>query len=144
MSGIAEVLVNLGYNISGSDIQRSETTKRLQKLGAHVVIGHAAENIGNADVVVTSTAVKTNNPEVMEAHRRSIPVIPRAEMLAELLKMKFSVAISGSHANYDDLNDFYDPGTRWPGSDNGYRRKTGRHRQQCPIRRWRGYCGGSG
>jgi len=97
MSGIAEVLVNLGYNISGSDIQRSETTKRLQKLGAHVVIGHAAENIGNADVVVTSTAVKTNNPEVMEAHRRSIPVIPRAEMLAELLKMKFSVAISGSH-----------------------------------------------
>lgn len=97
MSGIAEVLVNLGYHISGSDVQNSETTARLQKLGAQVVIGHAAENIGNADVVVTSTAVKANNPEVIEAHRKNIPVIPRAEMLAELLKMKFSVAVSGSH-----------------------------------------------
>ena len=97
MSGIAEVLVNLGYHIGGSDVQNSETTARLQKLGAQVVIGHAAENIGNADVVVTSTAVKANNPEVIEAHRKNIPVIPRAEMLAELLKMKFSVAVSGSH-----------------------------------------------
>lgn len=97
MSGIAEVLVNLGYNVSGSDVQPSETTARLQKIGAKIVIGHAAENIGNADVVVTSTAVRENNPEVAEAHRRSIPVIPRAEMLAELLKMKFSVAVSGSH-----------------------------------------------
>jgi len=97
MSGIAEVLVNLGYHISGSDVQNSETTARLQKLGAQVVIGHTAENIGNADVVVTSTAVKANNPEVIEAHRKNIPVIPRAEMLAELLKMKFSVAVSGSH-----------------------------------------------
>jgi UDP-N-acetylmuramate--alanine ligase len=97
MSGIAEVLVNLGYHISGSDVQPSETTVRLQKIGAQVVIGHAAENIGNADVVVTSTAVKTDNPEVREAHRKNIPVIPRAEMLAELLKMKFSVAVSGSH-----------------------------------------------
>ena len=97
MSGIAEVLVNLGYNISGSDVQPSETTARLQKIGAQVVIGHTAENIGNADVVVTSTAVKADNPEVREAHRKNIPVIPRAEMLAELLKMKFSVAVSGSH-----------------------------------------------
>jgi UDP-N-acetylmuramate--alanine ligase len=97
MSGIAEVLVNLGYNVSGSDVQPSDTTARLQKIGAKVVIGHAAENIGNSDVVVTSTAVKENNPEVIEAHRRNIPVIPRAEMLAELLKMKFSVAVSGSH-----------------------------------------------
>jgi UDP-N-acetylmuramate--alanine ligase len=97
MSGIAEVLVNLGYHISGSDVQHSETTVRLQKIGAQVVIGHAADNIGNADVVVTSTAVKANNPEVIEAHRKNIPVIPRAEMLAELLKMKFSVAVSGSH-----------------------------------------------
>lgn len=97
MSGIAEVLVNLGYNISGSDVQQSETTARLKKIGARVVLGHAAENIGNADVVVTSTAVKSNNPEVVEAHRKGIPVIPRAEMLAELLKMKFSVAVSGSH-----------------------------------------------
>ncbi|MGP8153028.1 MAG: UDP-N-acetylmuramate--L-alanine ligase [Smithella sp.] len=97
MSGIAEVLVNLGYNVGGSDVQPSETTARLQKIGAKVIIGHAAENVGNADVVVTSTAVKTNNPEVIEAHRKNIPVIPRAEMLAELLKMKFSVAVSGSH-----------------------------------------------
>ena len=97
MSGIAEVLVNLGYNVGGSDVQPSETTARLQKIGAKIVIGHAAENIGNADVVVTSTAVKENNPEVVEAHRKKIPVIPRAEMLAELLKMKFSVAVSGSH-----------------------------------------------
>jgi UDP-N-acetylmuramate--alanine ligase len=97
MSGIAEVLVNLGYNVRGSDVQPSETTARLQKIGAKVIIGHAAENIGNADVVVTSTAVKENNPEVIEAHRKNIPVIPRAEMLAELLKMKFSVAVSGSH-----------------------------------------------
>jgi UDP-N-acetylmuramate--alanine ligase len=97
MSGIAEVLVNLGYNVGGSDVQPSETTARLQKIGARVIIGHAAQNIGNADVVVTSTAVKTNNPEVIEAHRKNIPVIPRAEMLAELLKMKFSVAVSGSH-----------------------------------------------
>jgi UDP-N-acetylmuramate--alanine ligase len=97
MSGIAEVLVNLGYNVGGSDVQPSDTTARLQKIGAKIVIGHAAENIGNADVVVTSTAVKENNPEVVEAHRKNIPVIPRAEMLAELLKMKFSVAVSGSH-----------------------------------------------
>jgi len=97
MSGIAEVLINLGYNISGSDTALSETTARLQKLGASVALGHAAENIGNADVVVTSTAVKVDNPEVVEAHQRNVPVIPRAEMLAELLKMKFSVAVSGSH-----------------------------------------------
>ena len=97
MSGIAEVLLNLGYKISGSDAQQSDTTLRLQKLGAMVAVGHSAQNIGNADVVVTSTAVKTNNPEVVAAHGRNIPVIPRAEMLAELLKMKFSVAVSGSH-----------------------------------------------
>lgn len=97
MSGIAEVLLNLGYKISGSDAQQSDTTMRLQKLGAVVALGHNAQNIGNADVVVTSTAVKISNPEVQEAHLRNIPVIPRAEMLAELLKMKFSVAVSGSH-----------------------------------------------
>ena len=97
MSCIAEVLLNLGYGVSGSDVQVSDTTKRLQQLGAKVAVGHAAENIGNADVVVTSTAVKADNPEVIEAHQKNIPVIPRAEMLAELLKMKFSVAVSGSH-----------------------------------------------
>ncbi|HLZ20056.1 MAG TPA: UDP-N-acetylmuramate--L-alanine ligase, partial [Smithellaceae bacterium] len=97
MSGIAEVLLNLGYIISGSDAQVSDTTERLKRLGAQIAQGHASENIGNADVVVTSTAVKKDNPEVVEAHGRNIPVIPRAEMLAELLKMKFSVAVSGSH-----------------------------------------------
>jgi len=97
MSGIAEVLLNLGYKIQGSDTQQSDTTRRLQKLGAIIAVGHSARNIGSADVVVTSTAVKSTNPEVVEAHRRNIPVIPRAEMLAELLKMKFSVAVSGSH-----------------------------------------------
>jgi UDP-N-acetylmuramate--alanine ligase len=97
MSGIAEVLLNLGYEISGSDIASSDTTSRLDDLGAAIHIGHAAENIRNADVVVTSTAVRPENEEVMEAHKRNIPVIPRAEMLAELLKMKFSIAVSGSH-----------------------------------------------
>ncbi|MFO7569948.1 MAG: UDP-N-acetylmuramate--L-alanine ligase [Smithellaceae bacterium] len=97
MSGIAEVLINLGYAVSGSDVQISDTSLRLQRLGAQVAQGHAAENISGTDVVVTSTAVKADNPEVVEAHVRNIPVIPRAEMLAELLKMKFSVAVSGSH-----------------------------------------------
>ncbi len=97
MSGIAEVLLNLGYEISGSDIASSDTTSRLDDLGAAIYIGHAPKNIGNADVVVTSTAVRPENAEVMEAHKRNIPVIPRAEMLAELLKMKFSIAVSGSH-----------------------------------------------
>ncbi len=97
MSGIAEVLLNLGYEVSGSDLANSDTTARLDDLGAAIHIGHAAANIGNADVVVTSTAVRSDNPEVVAAHARNIPVIPRAEMLAELLKMKFSIAVSGSH-----------------------------------------------
>lgn len=97
MSGIAEVLLNLGYIVTGSDISPSDITQRLAALGATVFIGHDASHLGNVDVAVTSTAVKANNPEVMEAHRRNIPVIPRAEMLAELLKMKFSIAVSGSH-----------------------------------------------
>jgi len=97
MSGIAEVLLNLGYSVSGSDIKESETTRRLNNLGARIYCGHFPENLKDADVVVTSTAVKMNNPEVIAAHDRIIPVIPRAEMLAELLKMKFSVAVSGSH-----------------------------------------------
>jgi UDP-N-acetylmuramate--alanine ligase len=97
MSGIAEVLLNLGYAISGSDLSDTDTTQRLAGLGTKIHHGHHASNLGDADVVVTSTAVKANNPEVTEAHRRNIPVIPRAEMLAELLKMKFSIAVSGSH-----------------------------------------------
>ncbi len=97
MSGIAEVLLNLGYEISGSDLGSTETTQRLDDLGAAIHRGHDASHIGNADVVVTSTAVRPDNPEVLAAHERGIPVIPRAEMLAELLKMKFSIAVSGSH-----------------------------------------------
>jgi len=97
MSGIAEVLINLGYEISGSDLSPSDITQRLDDLGAAIYAGHDAANIGDADVVVTSTAVRQDNPEVQAAHRRGVPVIPRAEMLAELLKMKFSIAVSGSH-----------------------------------------------
>ncbi len=97
MSGIAEVLLNLGYRVTGSDLSESDITQRLAKMGARICKGHDATHVGRADVVVTSTAVKADNPEVIEAHRRGIPVIPRAEMLAELLKMKFSIAVSGMH-----------------------------------------------
>ncbi len=97
MSGIAEVLLNLGYEVSGSDLRPSETTRRLAKLGGRIAFGHAAGNLGDADVVVTSTAVRPDNVEVAEAHRRHIPVIPRAEMLAELMRMKYGVAVAGTH-----------------------------------------------
>jgi UDP-N-acetylmuramate--alanine ligase len=97
MSGIAEVLLNLGYQVSGSDLQETDLTQRLASMGARVFYGHRQSNLHDADVVVTSTAVKADNPEVLEAHYRSTPVIPRAEMLAELLKMKFSIAVSGMH-----------------------------------------------
>ena len=82
MSGIAEVLINLGYQVSGSDLKESGITRRLHKLGGAISYGHRSENLADVDVVVTSTAVKQDNPEVEEAHRRKIPVIPRAEMLA--------------------------------------------------------------
>ncbi|MBN2569263.1 MAG: UDP-N-acetylmuramate--L-alanine ligase [Deltaproteobacteria bacterium] len=97
MSGIAEVLLNLGYSVSGSDISKTDITERLISLGADLSYGHKSSNVGDASVVVTSTAVKEDNSEVMEARSRNIPVIPRAEMLAELLKMKFSIAVSGCH-----------------------------------------------
>lgn len=97
MSGIAEVLLNLGYRVSGSDLQQTDTTERLRLLGARVRYGHEAVNLEDAQVVVTSTAIPAGNPEVEEARARGIPVIPRAEMLAELLKMKESVAVSGCH-----------------------------------------------
>jgi len=98
MSGIAEVLINLGFRVSGSDIKRSGVTDRLQEMGVEFTEGHAAENVGDADVVVRSTAVRDDNPEIIEAHRRSVPVIPRAEMLAELMRLKpHSVAVAGSH-----------------------------------------------
>jgi UDP-N-acetylmuramate--alanine ligase len=97
MSGIAEVLLNLGYQVSGSDLRPSDITRRLTELGGKIAYGHAAENVGAADVVVTSTAVHANNVEVAEAHRLLIPVIPRAEMLAELMRMKYGIAIAGTH-----------------------------------------------
>ncbi|MFN2514492.1 MAG: Mur ligase domain-containing protein, partial [Pyrinomonadaceae bacterium] len=98
MSGIAEVLVNLGFRVSGSDQKRSSVTDRLQQMGVTFSEGHSGENIGDAQVVVRSTAVRDDNPEIIDAHRRSIPVIPRAEMLAELMRLKpHSVAVAGSH-----------------------------------------------
>jgi UDP-N-acetylmuramate--alanine ligase len=97
MSGIAEVLLNLGYTVSGSDLKRSATTERLASLGARVFEGHAAEHVDGAHVVVTSTAVRPPNPEVAEARRHGVPVIPRAEMLAELMRLKYGVAVAGSH-----------------------------------------------
>ena len=98
MSGIAEVLANLNFRVSGSDQKKSEVTAHLEELGVEVNEGHAAENVGDAHVVVRSTAVREDNPEIIEARRRSIPVIPRAEMLAELMRMKpHTVAVAGSH-----------------------------------------------
>jgi UDP-N-acetylmuramate--alanine ligase len=98
MSGIAEVLCNLGFRVSGSDLKSSGVTKRLEKLGIEFDEGHRAENVGDAHVVVRSAAVRDDNPEIIEASQRSIPVIPRAEMLAELMRLKpHSVAVAGSH-----------------------------------------------
>jgi UDP-N-acetylmuramate--alanine ligase len=97
MSGIAEVLFNLGYQISGSDLKESEVTRRLQALGCDISYGHRKENVKEADVVVVSSAVRKENPEVEVAEQRLIPVIPRAEMLAELMRMKVGVAIAGTH-----------------------------------------------
>ena len=97
MSGIAELLKNLGYAVSGSDEKRSVVTDRLVSLGITVSIGHQSANVGDSDVVVVSSAVRTSNPEVAEAKRRQVPVIPRAEMLAELMRLRFSIAVAGAH-----------------------------------------------
>ena len=97
MSGIAEVLLNLGYKVSGSDLKRSTVTDRLQRLGAIIFEGHLAENVSGAEVVVTSSAISAGNPEVEQARRLHIPVIQRAEMLAELMRLKYGIAIGGMH-----------------------------------------------
>src|SRR5947208_5470872 len=97
MSGIAEVLLNLGYPISGSDLKASDATRRLASLGAKIHLGHAPEQVATADVVVVSSAVRSDNPEVAAARARDIPVIPRAEMLGELMRVKEGVAVAGSH-----------------------------------------------
>ena len=97
MSGIAEVLLNLGYKISGSDLKRSSITDRLKSMGATVFEGHAAENVAGADVVVTTSAITPANPEVAEAAKLHVPVIQRAEMLAELMRLKYGIAVAGMH-----------------------------------------------
>jgi len=97
MSGIAEVLINLGYKVSGSDLKETEVTQRLASLGGAIFIGHKDEQVGDAHVVVTSSAVLPDNPEVVQAKKLKIPVIPRAEMLAELMRLKYAVTIAGCH-----------------------------------------------
>ncbi|WP_321916785.1 MULTISPECIES: UDP-N-acetylmuramate--L-alanine ligase [unclassified Paraburkholderia] len=97
MSGIAEVLVNLGYQVSGSDLAKNAVTDRLAALGARIAIGHAEENIEGANAVVVSTAVRSDNPEVLAARHRRIPIVPRAVMLAELMRLKQGIAIAGTH-----------------------------------------------
>jgi len=97
MSGIAELLINLGYRISGSDIRRTEVTEHLSDLGGNVFVGHRPQNVDGADVVVFSSAVRDDNPELVEARERSVPVIPRAEMLAELMRLKYGIAVAGAH-----------------------------------------------
>src|SRR6201993_2707605 len=97
MSGIAEVLLTLGYSVSGSDTKLSNITERLQNFGASIYEGHKSANVEGAHVVVTSSAIRADNPEVVEAHKKKIPVIPRAEMLAELMRLKYGIAVAGTH-----------------------------------------------
>ena len=97
MSGIAELLINFGYNVSGSDVAVSEATERLSRLGAKISIGHDAKNLNDAEVLVISSAIDQNNVEVIKARSEKIPVIPRAEMLAELMRLKYGIAIGGTH-----------------------------------------------
>ena len=97
MSGIAELMLNLGYKVSGSDVAENAATRRLRQLGAEVRKGHAAEQVGNADAVVISSAVAENNPEVVAARAREIPVVPRALMLAEMMRLKQGIAVAGTH-----------------------------------------------
>src|SRR5436190_15037335 len=97
MSGLAEILLNLGYRITGSDLRLSPTTERLQQLGATIYEGHSARNVEGARALVVTSAAKSDNPELEEARRRAIPIIPRGELLAELMRLKYGIAIAGSH-----------------------------------------------
>src|SRR4051794_20743256 len=97
MSGIAEVLLNLGYEVSGSDVKLSPITERLSASGATIFLGHEAQNVLGAKAVVVTSALDSKNPEVLEARRLQVPVIPRGELLAELMRLKFGIAIAGSH-----------------------------------------------
>jgi UDP-N-acetylmuramate--alanine ligase len=97
MSGIAEVLINHGYTVQGSDLKASKITDRLAAMGARIFVGQSAENLADAEVVVVSSAIKCGNPELDEARRRGLPVVRRAEMLAELMRLKSNVAVAGTH-----------------------------------------------
>ena len=97
MGGIAEVLLNLGYQVTGSDLKPNSVTQHLERLGARVIFGHAAENIAGTDVIVVSTAVSADNPEIAQAHAQRLPVVPRAEMLGELMRFRYSIAVAGTH-----------------------------------------------
>ena len=97
MNGIAEVLINMGFHVTGSDLSASAAVRRLEKLGATVFIGHGADNVGTADVLIKSTAIPDKNPELVEARDRGIPIIPRAEMLAELMRLRTGIAVAGTH-----------------------------------------------
>jgi UDP-N-acetylmuramate--alanine ligase len=97
MGGIAEVLLNLGYQVQGSDLKQNEVTRRLARLGARIAVGHAAANVGEADVLVVSTAVQPDNPEVVEAQARRLPIVQRAQMLAELMRFRYAIAVAGTH-----------------------------------------------
>jgi UDP-N-acetylmuramate--alanine ligase len=97
MGGIAEVLLNLGYQVQGSDLKPNAITRRLARLGAQIMVGHAAANVGTADVLVISSAVQPDNPEVLEAQARRLPVVQRALMLGELMRFRYAIAVAGTH-----------------------------------------------
>ena len=97
MSGIAEVLLTLGYEVSGSDLKTGTVTNRLRRRGAKIYRGHKSSNVNDADVAVVSSAIKSSNVEFQEAKKQGIPVVPRAEMLAELMRLKYGIAVAGTH-----------------------------------------------
>ena len=97
MGGIAEVLLNLGYEVQGSDLKANAVTQRLERLGAQIMIGHAAENVGEADVLVVSSAVAADNPKCVEAQARRMPIVQRAQMLGELMRFRYAIAVAGTH-----------------------------------------------
>ncbi len=135
MSGIAEVLINMGYRVTGSDARRSDAVERLERLGAKVYIGHQPAHVEGAHVVVYSSAVARDNVEVQVARHRGIPVIPRAEMLAELMRLKYGIAIAGTHGKTTTTSIVATVlGGGRPRSDGGRRRPGARARDQCSTR----------
>ena len=120
MCGIAEVLANMGYRVSGSDQNDTEITRHLASIGCEVMQGHRADHVTDADVVVVSSAIKNYNPEIEAARARQIPIIPRAEMLNELMRMKYGIAVAGAHHVDDD--DAHRADVGWLGPDGGDRR----------------------